>query len=208
MTVRAMPGIAAPRFVKNIGGFFSDYFLGELLERKYKGRLGERERYAAWMRLRSRWERAALSLGSGASLTETRRRWLDYLLESLGFVPGSNLREGGTIEAEKELLREPYVFYPNGSGEPCAYIALYAWGEDLDAPIPGAGRRTTPHKHMERLLNFGRARWGILTNGRIVRLLRRREVSAGRAFLEVDLESTFEEGDEATFRVFWSLFRA
>jgi hypothetical protein len=199
---------ARPTWVKNVGGFFSDYFLGELLEKDYKGKLGEKERASSWSRALKNWEKAARSLGPGSSTSETRRRWLDPLFEELGFIFGFSLKDGDYVEAEKENLKEPLIFYPNGTGEPVAYIDFRPWGMDLDSVLEGAGRRLTPLKFMERLLAYGRARWGILTNGRVIRLLKRRELSSGRAFLEIDLENLLDTSDEASYRIFWALFRA
>jgi hypothetical protein len=69
---------------------------------------------------------------------------------------------------------------------------------------------------MERLLaSGGPARWGILCNGRRIRLLKRDVVAGRQHYFEVDLEALFENHDERDaqrkeqgFDTFWTLFRA
>lgn len=69
---------------------------------------------------------------------------------------------------------------------------------------------------MERLLaSGGPARWGILCNGRRIRLLKRDVVAGRQRYFEVDLEALFYNQNEQDaqrkeqgFDTFWTLFRA
>jgi hypothetical protein len=51
-------------------------------------------------------------------------------------------------------------------------------------------------------------RWGLLCNGRRLRLLKRNVVAGRQQYFEVDLETLFESGSDRDFDTFWTLFRA
>ena len=88
-------------------------------------------------------------------------------------------------------------------------LSLLSWGTDFDRPFTSARRRSDmPHKLMERLLAAGPAQWGLLCNGRRLRLLKRNVVAGRQQYFEVDLESLFEGGSDRDFDAFWILFRA
>lgn len=195
------------RFIRNEGGFFSDYYLAELLQRRHKGKLGESTRRLAWRRLSRRWDRVTRSLGRSSTGAKTRRLWLMPLFAELGYelVAGPSFFEERQREAK---ISCSHAFQPDSSKPALVYVDLHPWGQDLESPLPGERRRNTPRRKMERILDMGEARWGIVTNGRVIRLLRREQVGAGRRYFEVDLENVFEEEDESSFVVFWALFRA
>jgi len=88
-------------------------------------------------------------------------------------------------------------------------LSLLSWGADFDRPFASVRRRgDMPHKLMERLLVAGPAQWGLLCNGRRLRLLKRNVVAGRQQYFEVDLETLFESGSDRDFDTFWTLFRA
>jgi hypothetical protein len=88
-------------------------------------------------------------------------------------------------------------------------LSLLSWGTDFDRPFASHRRRgDMPHKLMERLLAAGPAQWGLLCNGRRIRLLKRNVVAGRQQYFEVDLETLFESGTDRDFDIFWTLFRA
>jgi hypothetical protein len=193
--------------LRNEGAFFSDYYLSELLGLRHKGKLGENEANAAFRRLSNRSERAFRSFGISTTGSRTRQLWLFPLFDELHF----NLvlcPEVFDDETSGEKLSSSHAFQPEEDKSPLVYVDLLAWSKDLDSPIRGHKKRDTPHRQMERLLDRGEACWGIITNGKVVRLLRRQQVSGGRRFFEVDMETLFEEQDKSSFGIFWALFRA
>ena len=189
-------------FIQNFGGFFSDYYLGELLEKKHKGNLGENTRIKVYGRLKKRWEVAFRLLGVGSREGETRQKWLLPLFEELGF----GLKQGEAIDSENETLKSSHKEV-DAEGKTLIYADLLAWGKDPDAFSSSEGRNNTPHKKMERLLVAANIPWGIIANGRILRLLKQEQGAAGRAHLQVDLENIFEQDDQLSFNIFWALFR-
>jgi hypothetical protein len=195
------------RLLRNEGGFFSDYYLSELLRARHKGKLGENEVGAAFRRLSNRSERAFRSFGASTSIARTRQLWLFPLFEELHFslIPCPDVYDD---RAGEEKISSSHAFQPDKDKPVLVYVDLLGWSDDLDSPTAGHRRRDTPHRRMERLLDRGEARWGVVCNGKVIRLLRREQVSGGRRFFEVDLETLFEEQDRSAFEVFWALFRA
>jgi hypothetical protein len=193
--------------LRNEGGFFSDYYLGELLRTRHKGKLGENEVNAAFRRLSSRSERAFRSFGASTTGGRTRQLWLGPLFEELHFslVPCPDVYDD---RAGEEKISSSHAYQPEKGRPVLVYVDLLGWSDDLDSPMSGHKRRDTPHRRMERLLDRGEARWGIISNGKVIRLLRREQVSGGRRFFDADLETIFEEQDRGAFEVFWALFRA
>lgn len=104
-----------------------------------------------------------------------------------------------------------------GSADHAVLISFLSWGADFDRPFTSKMRRNEmPHKLMERLLaSGGSARWGLLCNGRRIRLLKRDVVAGRQNYFEVDLEALFDNHNEQDairkeqgFDTFWTLFRA
>ena len=76
-----------------------------------------------------------------------------------------------------------------------------AFDDDLDR---GNGRRS-PHALVQEYLNRSDCLWGIVTNGRLLRLLRNTQRIAKPTYIEFDLEAIFEQDLYADFSVLWRL---
>lgn len=194
--------------INNMGSFFSDYYISEFLNKNHKGKLGENSKAAAYRSLLRTWQRAYKNLGSSIEYSKTKQLWLEPLLQQLGF---SNLDDGPELHevyGNREVTASPKCAFRQDKKQPyILFIDIFRWGQDLDSPIPAEARKLTPHKKMERMLDLGDARFGMITNGRQIRLLRKEQVSAGRHYFEVDLEELFEQQSETDFAIFWALFR-
>lgn len=218
---------------------FSSYYLGTLLAREVRGRLGEtgtRMPVAARRRLHSLYERVVPAFGSSTSYARTRQAWIDPLLRTLGYEP---LETAHAADFDEETLPDGcYLYRPGAQIDPAAPLIpdavattelsdeagqndgergaptavlflLMSWGADFDRPFAAQRRRADmPHKLMERLLAAGSAQWGLLCNGRRLRLLRRNVVAGRQEYFEVDLETLFESGSDRDFDTFWTLFRS
>src|SRR5260221_12989368 len=69
---------------------FSSYYLGTLLAREVRMRLGEtgiRMPIYARRRLQGLWDRVAPTLGDSTSYARTRQVWIEPLLRILGYEP-------------------------------------------------------------------------------------------------------------------------
>ncbi|MGB8346710.1 MAG: N-6 DNA methylase [Ktedonobacteraceae bacterium] len=220
---------------------FSSYYLGTLLAREVRTRLGEtgtRIPISTRRRLQSQWDRVAPMLGDSTPYTRTRQAWIEPLLRILGYEP---LEEARAADFGEDALPDGYFLYrpvaaaaeqaretdeappaapsaASGAGSDdiddqhdptVVLLSLLSWGTDFDRPFAALRRRADmPHKLMERLLAAGAAQWGLLCNGRRLRLLRRNVVAGRQQYFEVDLETLFEDGTDRDFDTFWTLFRA
>ena len=87
-------------------------------------------------------------------------------------------------------------------------ILVAAWGEPLDTPLERLkeGRRRSPFGLMQEYLNASDlALWGIVTNGRTLRLLRDNAALTRPTWVEVDLERLFAGDNHADFAALWLL---
>ena len=82
-------------------------------------------------------------------------------------------------------------------------VHLVGWNTDLDHRLPGGG--LPPQSMLQDCLNRSDEHlWGVLSNGRQLRLLRDSSALAGAAFIEFDLEAMF---DGELFNEFVLLYR-
>jgi hypothetical protein len=155
---------------------------------------GERPREAAartWTYLtgvyrRFRNDLARLPEGDPA-VGVTRERWLTLLLSALdyGRVPATG--PGGITVGDRQ--------FPVSHTWGATPIHLLGWGVPLDRRSPGVpgAARHAPHALVQELLNRSEAyTWALLSNGRVLRLLRDSTSLTGQAFVEFDLEAMFE----------------
>ena len=102
--------------------------------------------------------------------------------------------------------------YPCGEGaDPLLVPLVEAGGQDLDVPSPrfgveGGGRRKSPFQMLQEYLNAApRGLWGLVSNGRVLRLLRDSASLTRPSFLEFDLERILGESRYPDFAVLWPL---
>lgn len=87
-------------------------------------------------------------------------------------------------------------------------IVVAGWGESLDAPLERLkdGRRRSPFGMLQDYLNASPASmWGIVLNGRSLRLLRDNAALTRPAWIEADLERLFAGENHADFAALWLL---
>ncbi|MGW7644173.1 Eco57I restriction-modification methylase domain-containing protein [Streptomyces bobili] len=125
--------------------------------------------------------------------------WLAPLWRELGFGPLTHVGAAGIIadsDAEKR--------FPVSHRWRHALIHQTAWNADLDKRPGGAGS-VPPQSMLQECLNRTEAHlWGVLTNGRQVRLLRDSSALATASYVEFDLEAIF---DGELFSEFVLLYR-
>ncbi|MGV1009046.1 MAG: Eco57I restriction-modification methylase domain-containing protein [Dermatophilaceae bacterium] len=155
---------------------------------------GETPREAAnraWSYLRGVW---ATFAGERAKLREddpavgfTRDRWLSHLFRELDYGRLTPTPAGGLDAGDKA--------FPISHVWGCTLIHLLGWGVELDRRtkgVPGAAERA-PHAMVQELLNrTDDYLWALLSNGRILRLLRDTTSLAGASYVEFDLEAMFD----------------
>lgn len=199
-SVRVVGGLVPPDVVSAVlagsmdGLGSADYHLG-----------GEAPKAAAarvWTHLsgvyrRFRDDLAKLPKGD-AAVGPTRERWLNVLLTELGYGRVPTTPAGGlTVDGKSFPVSHVWDATP---------MHLLGWGVDLDTRspgVPGAAQRA-PHAMVQELLNrTDDYLWAIVSNGRVLRLLRDSTTLTGQAYVEFDLESIF---DAEVFSDFVTLF--
>jgi hypothetical protein len=135
----------------------------------------------------------------------TRERWILHLLRELGWTgiePVGRLavdHDGPTGSEQREwpITHEWAGRVP---------LHLLGWNVDLDTRTPGvAGAATaSPHAVLQDFLNASPDHlWGIVTNGRLLRILRDSTSLTRQSYLEFDLATMFDNEVFTDFTVLW-----
>jgi hypothetical protein len=132
--------------------------------------------------------------------TRATRVWLLTLLEELGYGRLAARRGGITLPG-----RDPYQV--SHQWQDHVPVHLLGWTTRLDSWSAGSTR--APQSMMQELLNASPDHlWGILSNGRVLRLLRDSTALVGSAYVEFDLEAIFGGGDFSDFLLMYALLHA
>ncbi|MFE1995250.1 Eco57I restriction-modification methylase domain-containing protein [Streptomyces parvulus] len=130
----------------------------------------------------------------------TTERWLLPLFEQLGYgtlptVPGPGL---SAHDGAKDFpVSHAWAHVP---------VHLTGWNVPLDRRTPVVAPQAPQSMVQEYLNRSGdRTLWGILSNGRQLRLLRESASLTGAAFIEFDLQAIFEGNRSDDFVLLWRL---
>ncbi|KQX55381.1 MULTISPECIES: DNA methyltransferase [unclassified Streptomyces] len=126
-------------------------------------------------------------------------QWLEPLFAELGFGRLTPIGATG-IPADSD----PDRVFPISHRWNHALLHMTAWNADLDKRTSGAGT-VPPQSLVQECLNRTEAHlWGVLTNGRRLRILRDSSALATASYVEFDLEAIF---DGELFSEFVLLYR-
>jgi hypothetical protein len=171
------------------------YHLSE--DRKFGEAINE-----SWNRLTGPWwafrsEVTRLPEGS-ATAALTREKWLLPLFAELGF---------GRLAPTKSIEIDGTTF-PVSHAWHTVPLHLVGWDVDLDTKtsgVAGAARRS-PHSLVQELLNRSDDYlWGVVTNGRTLRLLRDNVTLTRQSYVEFDLEAMMNGEVYGDFALLWLL---
>lgn len=153
---------------------------------------GEAERIwphllAVWRDLRRVLPRQASGAPAPADPTNAAAtRWIGPFLEALGFGRLAGLRSDG-ITADDDPERVLGISHRYAH----ALVHIVPWDQELDRRDRAGG--APPQSLVQEALNRTSAHlWGVVTNGRRLRLLRDSSSLAGSACVEVDLAAIFD----------------
>jgi hypothetical protein len=154
----------------------------------------------SWNRLAGLWVSFSTILAASTSgeplTTPTRERWLLPLLNELGF---------GRLGAARPVDVDG-TSYPISHALDVVPLHLVGAGVELDRRTPGVrgAAGAAPHALVQDLLNRSDDRlWGIVSNGRILRVLRDSSSLTRQAYIEFDLEAIFDGASYAEFTLLW-----
>ena len=150
-----------------------------------------------WASLRAQIEAA----GEGApDVGITRQAWLIPLLRELGY---DDLEfQGGAEDIDGQEYRISHRAGIKGNGPP---VHLVGMSQELDRLGSDGGQRVSPHGHLQSYLNATGHVWGLVANGRRLRLLRDNVSLTRPAYVEFDLEGMMEGGVFSDFVLLWLL---
>lgn len=200
ITIHAEGALLPPELLARVAD--ADKDLGGLISTDYH--LGENERVTeaisrSWNRLVGVWASFESSL-EGLSSNDpgtgvTRERWLAPVFQELGF---------GRLQVAKarEIEGTDYPISHEWSEVP---IHLVGAGVELERRTKGVAgaARMSPHALVQDYLNRTEALWGIVSNGRELRLLRDNVSLTRQAYLAFDLEAMFAGEVYADFAILW-----
>ena len=174
----------------------------------------ERAIGAAWELLVERWDSIERDL-PGMDISTLRERWIRPLFGLLDI----------SLEYQRADLLVDEQRPDGGLRFPISHVGLPLGAEYLRLPVhnvlphpggldvrPDSGsglRRLAPHDLLQRYLNLNHAtRWGLLTDGLHLRLLRDYHHTYTRGYVEFDLQGLFSGRDYAAFRALYRLCHA
>lgn len=137
-------------------------------------------------------------------ITTARNKWLIPLFEMLDFDLEYQ-KAYLTINNDKNL-RFP-ISHRGWKGENAPVVHTVAPSVDLDNRYEGRGNKS-PHDTVQTYLNLGKDLWGIVTNGRKLRILRKFHHPYIRGYIEFDVEAIFETRNLNDFRILYYLAHA
>ncbi|MFN7910793.1 MAG: Eco57I restriction-modification methylase domain-containing protein [Bacteroidota bacterium] len=153
----------------------------------------------SWALLRSHWQAYKKRLenlpkgDTGTSLT--REKWITPLLSELGYAIG--------IQKAQLINGKSYAISHTTSNKGDFPIHIMGYNDDLDKRRDVGGPRLSPHALVQEYLNNTEHLYGIVTNGRHLRLLRDATRLVRMSYLEFDLERMFEEELYADFSLLY-----
>ena len=135
-----------------------------------------------------------------AATSETRNQWIIPLLGLLGYAELE-------FQAQAELVGDkPFRISHRLRSHGGFAINIVGARESLDRkPEAGAGPRVSPHAHVQEYLNLTEHLYAVVTNGRLLRLLRDSTRLVRLSYVEFDLDRMFGEDLFADFAIFYRL---
>jgi len=156
----------------------------------------------AWKELQERWDLYGYKLQS-MDPADARSRWTMPLLESLGYEPVSTPKHIEISDAMKfRFSHRGWIESPENGKPPVVHVVPPA--QDLDERSAEDRGQPCPHDALQAYLNVHGDKWGLVTNGLYLRLLRDYHHTYTKGYIEFDLEAIFLT---RSFRDFQALYR-
>jgi hypothetical protein len=133
-----------------------------------------------------------------AATSETRNQWMIPLLGLLGYAELE-------FQSQSELVGDkPFRLSHHLRSHAGFRVHIVGARESLDKK-PATGPRVSPHAHLQEYLNLTEHLYGLVTNGKLLRLLRDSTRLIKLSYVEFDLDRMFSEELFADFAVLYRL---
>ena len=157
-----------------------------------------------WEELKNRWDTYGLKLGKMPS-EDARNFWVRPLLEALGFEPVYTPKQI-EIGSELKFRFSHRGWHPLPGSHMPPVIHIIDPSQDLDVrPERGV---PSAHDALQAYLNVSDEQWGLVTNGKFLRLLRDFHHTSMKGYVEFDLEAIFLNRSFADFRALYRFAHA
>ena len=138
-------------------------------------------------------------------VTKAREKWLLPLFRALGFDPLYNQK---AVELDRKGKMRFFFSHRGWSSlqaPPIHTVPLV----DLEQPYKVGGHKRSPHDEVQAYLNASTAhKWGIVTNGLFVRILRDYHHTYTKGYVQFDLDNILQERQYNDFRAFYRITHA
>jgi methylase of polypeptide subunit release factors len=158
----------------------------------------------AWSQAVSHWSalkaRRELLKATDTGTEETRKYWMIPLLHILGYEPA---------RSNAEIINgKSYAISHRCANREHFPIHLVGINQNLDKRAETGGPRLSPHALMQEYLNNTEHNYGLVANGRTIRLLRDATRLSKLSYLEFDLEQIMEQSMYVEFALLYRVLHA
>lgn len=202
---------------------FSDHYLNNLLPKQAVWEAGREETavFSHWLRDRYQQERDNLPGYNEAQLED---HWIRPILDKLGWEGAAETQAVIPALAEANIRKPDYVFFPTVAARQAAAgrqnSPAYAqeavavgeakrWTAALDKKVRGGAPNfdnNNPSYQIDYYLRATDVTWGVLTNGRLWRLVHKDSSYKLDVYFEIDLETAVQGNHLAALRYFTLFF--
>lgn len=183
----------------------SEYFKAEsyaLKEEPLDKKVLEENILTTWELLCVEWDKLSFDFDNH-DIRKVRNRFIIPMFELLEYEP-IQLNEPITKGEEGELK-----FPISHRSKDVIHIHIVAPKQKLDKKDERTRySKRSPHDLMQQFLNSGEERWGIVTNGKLVRLVKEHHLSYTKGYVEFNLAGILESRNYKEFKVFYRLLHA
>ena len=157
----------------------------------------------AWERLLEKWDEISVRLKS-MNESDSGQQWTVPFLKSLGFIDIQYSKKEISFEDDKIHV---FISHRGWARADAPKIHVVGPNQELDKRLDIDRNKKSPHDSLQLYLKLDKSlmKWGIVTNGLQIRLLRDFFHTHTRGYVEFDVESILYERNFTDFRTLYRL---